>query len=66
MMFVNNGADLLIDDGTVNIPDLSAGRVDDRDALPKLTFAATAITVQRTGFAFAEPLHARTEGRACV
>jgi hypothetical protein len=66
MMFVNNGADLLIDDGTVNIPDLFAGRVDDRDALPTLTFAATALTFQRTDFAFAEPLHARTEGRACV
>ena len=54
MMFVNNGAQRLLDDGLIDAYKLFAGRVYDSDSLPKRKFAATAIRIERTDFAVAE------------
>ena len=56
--FVNKGAQRLLDDGLITAHNFFSGRVHERDCLPQLPFAATAITIRRTECAIAEPQHA--------
>jgi hypothetical protein len=66
MMLVNNGAQRLLDDGVITAYNLFAGRVYERESLPKRRFAATAISVKRMDFSVAEPQHARAEALVCA